>query len=303
MKLQTKPFVRWAGGKSQLLPQFANALPLQLFTCESPTYIEPFVGGGALLFYLLRRGIPFRHVVINDINKDLIQCYRLIRERPEALLVELKRLDRQHYELSSEEGRRNLYYAYREQYNHYGALRKEERAALFLYLNHTCFNGLYRVNREGKFNVPYASRKKPNIFNEKVIMADSEILNQVELTILNSNYECVEEYVRENTFVYLDPPYKPLNGTSYFKEYSNCPFEDKQQENLKVFCDRLTQRGAWLMLSNSDARNEDGSSYFEQLYNGYYYQRVQAPRLINAKPQGRSKLSEMLITNYKIYEQ
>lgn len=300
MMPHAKPFVKWAGGKSKLIPQLEAAFPPQIYTDPSITYIEPFVGGGAMLFHLLMdEHVRFSRIVINDINADLMNCYRTIKDSPQDLLKELRRIEQLHWHMHTETGKSELFYAHRDRYNSKLCTSECERAALFLYLNHTCFNGLYRVNVDGAFNVPYGKRKKPVICNEERILADSEWLNSADITMLTGDYTQVESYVNDgHTFMYIDPPYKPLNSTSNFKEYSNAPFNDKEQEALKEFCDRVTSKGAALMLSNSDARDEAGDSYFKKLYEGYHCRHVYAPRSINPQAHVRKHLPEILITNY-----
>lgn len=294
-----KPFVKWAGGKGNLLQKLEALLPTDFDDLENVTYIEPFVGGGAMLFYMLQRHKCIRRAVINDINADLIRCYRLIANDPQILIDRLKNIENNYYSVDFP-ARKELFYAYRDQYNSEG-IHADERAALFIFLNHTCFNGLYRVNAAGKFNVPYGRYKKPVICNEELIMADHRLLNSVELVIRQAgDYKFVRQNLSRNhsNFVYFDPPYRPLNDTSSFKEYSNDPFDDIQQEELKEFCDRLSNQNCLIMLSNSDSKTENGDSYFEELYQGYRFERIMAPRFINANGEKREKLTEVVISNY-----
>lgn len=294
-----KPFVKWAGGKGNLLQKLEALLPANFDDLENVTYIEPFVGGGAMLFNMLQRHKCITRAVINDINADLIRCYELIARTPEVLIEHLNDIENNYYSVEYP-SRKELFYAYRDQYNSEG-IHPDERAALFIFLNHTCFNGLYRVNTAGKFNVPYGRYKKPVICNEELIMADHWLLNSVELVIRQpGDYKLVRQNLSRNNmnFVYFDPPYRPLNDTSSFKEYSNDPFEDRQQEELKNFCDRLSGQNCWIMQSNSDSKTENGDSYFEVLYEGYNIQRILASRFINADPEKRKKLTELVIRNY-----
>ena len=294
-----KPFVKWAGGKGNLLQKLEALLPTDFDDLENVTYIEPFVGGGAMLFHMLQRHKCIRRAVINDINADLIRCYQLIANDPQTLIERLKNIENNYYSVDFPT-RKELFYAYREQYNSEG-IHPDERAALFIFLNHTCFNGLYRVNAAGKFNVPYGRYKKPVICNEELIMADHRLLNSVELVIRQpGDYKLVRQNLSRNypNFVYFDPPYRPLSTTSSFKEYSNNPFEDRQQEELKHLCDRLSAQNCLIMQSNSDSKTEDGNSYFETLYEGYVIQRILASRFINADPEKRKKLTEVVIRNY-----
>lgn len=294
-----KPFVKWAGGKGNLLQKLEALLPTDFDDLKNVTYIEPFVGGGAMLFYMLQRHKCIKRAVINDINADLIRCYQLIANEPQTIIDRLKNIENNYYSVEFPT-RKELFYAYRDQYNSEG-IHPDERAALFIFLNHTCFNGLYRVNAAGKFNVPYGHYKKPVICNEELIMADHQLLNSIELVIRQpGDYKLVRQNLRRNhpNFVYFDPPYRPLSATSSFKEYSNNPFEDRQQEELKQFCDRLSTQNCLIMQSNSDSKTEDRNSYFEALYKGYDIQRVLASRFINADPEKRKKLTEVVIRNY-----
>jgi len=294
-----RPFVKWAGGKGNILHELEALLPTNFDDLENVTYIEPFVGGGAMLFHLLQKHKCVKKAVINDINPDLIHCYELIAKSPQTLIDRLKHLENNYYSVGFP-SRKELYYAYRDQYNSNG-IHPDERAALFILLNHTCYNGLFRVNTAGEFNVPYGRYKKPVICNEELIMADHQLLSSVELVIRQpGDYKLARQNLSRNgtNFFYFDPPYRPLNETSCFKEYSNNPFGDEQQEELKLFCDRLSKRGCLIMQSNSDSKNADGSSYFEHLYNDYSIRRIYAPRFINANPEKREKLTEIVIMNY-----
>lgn len=294
-----KPFVKWAGGKGNLLQKLEALLPTDFDDLENVTYIEPFVGGGAMLFHMLLHHKCITRAVINDINPDLIRCYQLIANNPQILIERLKDIENNYYSVDIS-ARKELFYAYRDQYNS-EEIHPDERAALFIFLNHTCFNGLYRVNAAGKFNVPYGRYKKPVICNEELIMADHLLLNSVELVIRQpGDYKLIRQNLRRShvNFVYFDPPYRPLSTTSYFKEYSNNPFEDRQQEELKHFCDRLSALDCLIMLSNSDSKDENDVCYFEKLYEGYYFSRILAPRFINANPKKRNELEEIVIRNY-----
>lgn len=298
-RIAAKPFVKWAGGKGSLLPRLEALLPADFDDLQGVTYVEPFVGGGAMLFHMLRNHRCIRKAVINDINSDLIRCYHLIANSPQELIDRLKVLEKNYYSVDFS-ARKELYYAYREQYNSEG-INPDERAALFIMLNHTCYNGLYRVNAAGKFNVPYGRYKKPVICNEELIMTNHRLLNSVELVIRPAgDYKLVLRNLspKHPNFVYLDPPYRPLSVTSSFREYSNSPFGDEQQEELKQFCDQLTDRRCLVMLSNSDSRTATGASYFENLYAGYDIQRVLAPRFIKANAEKREKQTEVVIRNY-----
>lgn len=298
-KIVAKPFVKWAGGKGNLLQQLEVLLPSNFDALQDVTYIEPFVGGGAMLFHMLQTHKCIKRVVINDINNDLIRCYELIVNSPLELIERLKLIEKNYYSVDVV-ARKEVFYAYRDMYNSEG-IHPDERAALFIFLNHTCYNGLYRVNASGKFNVPFGRYNKPVICNEKLIMVNHNLLSSVELIICTpGDYKLVYHNLSRKhiNFVYLDPPYRPISETSYFKEYSASPFGDEQQKELKLFCDKLSAQKCLVMLSNSDSRNEYGESFFEALYDGYSIQRFLAPRYINAKAEKRLNQTELVIRNY-----
>jgi DNA adenine methylase len=270
-------------------------LPADFDDLQNVTYIEPFVGGGAMLFHMLQNHKNIKRVVINDINKDLIRCYQLIKKDPQALIDILYPMEQQFYE-KGEEDRKAFFYEIRQHYNTH-KIHEDLRAAYFIFLNHTCFNGLYRENGSGGFNVPFGRYKNPKICNVDVIMADHKVLSKVD--IICGDYKNILSHLGKGyNFIYLDPPYRPLLGSDNFKQYSKSGFGDPEQVELKVFCDRLSGRGCHLMLSNSDSTNEDGTSYFETLYEGYTFGKVLAPRFINAYADKREKQTEVLITNY-----
>ncbi len=295
-----KPFVRWAGGKGSLVKMLATHLPADFSDKENVTYIEPFVGGGAMLFYMLSSFPNIRRVVINDVNADLILCYRLIKDNPQMLIKQLKKIENMYFQLQTMEEKSIFYYNMRCKYNN-NISNKNERAACFIFLNKTCFNGLYRVNASGKFNVPFGKYKKPNICDEILIMIDHDILKDVE--ILDGNYSQISKHLgTDYNFIYLDPPYRPLSGTAYFKEYSRSVFDDKEQEKLKTFCDELTTKGCQIMLSNSNSMDE-GEPYFAKLYKDYYIDQIKTIRYINAHVGKREKETELLIMNYNYNEQ
>lgn len=294
-----KPFIKWAGGKGNLIQQLEKLLPNDFDQQDKVTYIEPFVGGGAMLFHMLQQHKCIKKAVINDINSDLIRCYQLIANSPQFLIERLEEIEQNFYGVSPT-ARKETYYAYRDRYNSEG-VHPDERAALFIFLNHTCYNGLYRVNARGKFNVPFGRYKNPVICNRELIMKDHQLLSSVELIIRQpGDYKWIYRNLSRThrNFIYFDPPYRPLSGTSYFKEYSNSPFGDEQQIELKEFCDMVSNRGCQIMLSNSDSKIENDESFFENLYEGYHFERVYASRFINAQSEKRVKLTEVVIRNY-----
>lgn len=295
MKMLAKPFVKWAGGKGNLLTILESQLPDDFDTQESVTYMEPFVGGGAMLFHMLNTHKNIKRALINDINEDLIRCYRLVKENPQKLIELLEFLEQKYNDLS-EESRKDFFYEIRDKYNN-ASLDMDQRAAHFIFLNQTCFNGLYRENACGSFNVPFGRYKRPKICNKDVILADHKALSKVEI-ICGEYHELLLHLEGDYCFLYLDPPYRPLLGSDNFNKYSKSDFGDHEQNKLKLFCDDLSAQECKLMLSNSDSLNEDGSSYFETLYEGYTFNRILAPRFINAYAERREKQKEVLIKNY-----
>lgn len=299
MNAEAKPFLKWAGGKGQLLSQLHEHLPVELFQQEF-TYVEPFVGGGAMLFHMLRVFPNMKKVVVNDINPHLITAYRVIKEQPFELINRLASLEKEYYSLDEGE-RKNYYLIIRKIYNE-TLLDEIERTKYLLFLNRTCFNGLYRVNAEGKFNVPYGKYVRPTICNRETIMVDSELLNRSNVVILNGDYEQTIDYIgRGLNFFYFDPPYRPLNATSSFNTYAKGAFNDNEQIRLANFCKDLNRFShvKW-MLSNADcsAKNSD-DTFLENIYADFHIHRVVASRAINANPAKRGKLTELLIKNYE----
>ncbi len=293
---EAKPFIKWAGGKRQLIPTLEKSLPYKFSEIEDLTYIEPFVGGGAMLFFLLRKFSNIKRAIINDLNSNLIIAYNTVRDNPEGLVYELSKVQEEYFNISDEKQRKDFYLSMRNRFNA-GNLSKVENTALLIFLNRTCFNGLYRVNANGEFNVPFGKYKNPKICDAETIYADSELLQMVE--ILNGDFEQTEPYLTENTFVYLDPPYRPLDATSSFNAYAKEPFNDLEQVRLKKYVDRLSFKRCFLMLSNSDCKGRNPEdSFFDDLYKDYIIERVYASRYINANPQKRGRLTELLIRNY-----
>ena len=289
-----KPFIKWAGGKTQLLTQFENILPHNLEEAEHFTYIEPFVGGGAMLFHMLQKYTNIGRVIINDIN--LITAYRVIRDTPERLITDLKMLQREFRQNSNEEARKEYFLRIRKSYNE-DTHNDVTNTAMFIFLNRTCFNGLYRVNSKGYFNVPFGKYTNPTICDEELLLEDSKILQNVE--ILCGDYTLIERYVDNNTFIYFDPPYRPLSTTSSFTSYSKENFDDTEQTRLAHFFARLSRYGCKMMLSNSDccAQNPN-DTFFENLYGNFIIDKVHASRFVNAIPSKRGKLTEILVRNY-----
>ena len=296
-KLQAKPFVKWAGGKSQLIPSIGKLLPAEICSCANMTYIEPFVGGGAMLFWALGNLQNIEKAIINDINSDLTKTYETIRDNASELILELKRIEKEYKFLTLEESRKEYYLSQRKRFNT-KQLDNVENSTLFIFLNRTCFNGLYRVNSKGLFNVPFGRYTNPTICDENTILADSELLQKVE--ILTGDFEQTLSHATQNTLFYFDPPYKPLSRTSSFNSYAKEEFNDNEQIRLKHFCDKLDERNYTWILSNSDVKSSDPTNdFFDDLYSDYKIERVWASRSVNANPEKRGKLTELLITNYQ----
>jgi DNA adenine methylase len=295
LKNNAKPFLKWAGGKTQLIESIELKLPKNIINKEF-TFIEPFVGGGAVLFWMIRTFPTLKNVVINDINKDLIDCYKTIKYDVNDLIKTLEEWEKEYNHLSiTKEEKKQNYYAKRNLYNE----RKSSQlvqSALFIFLNRTCFNGLYRVNKKNKFNVPQGSYVKPQICNRENLLAVSEALQRVE--ILNGDYSKTIHKASNNTLFYIDPPYKPLDNTSSFTSYSNIEFNDAEQIRLKKFCEELDRKGHKWILSNSDLKGKNPENvFFDDLYAEFNINRVLAKRSINSNPSKRGLLTELLITN------
>ena len=290
-----KPFLKWAGGKTQLINDIAKAIPNN-FKNEEFTYVEPFVGSGAVLFWMLNNFPNLEKAIINDINEDLINTYKTIASKPNELISILNILQNEFHSLeNNEEEKKRYYYQKRELYN----LRKEEQSgqsALFIFLNRTCFNGLYRVNRKNEFNVPMGSYRNPTICDKENIIAVNNALQKVE--ILSGDFEQTFDFAKENSLFYFDPPYKPLSETSSFNSYAKDDFNDSEQIRLRDFCEKLDKENYSWVLSNSDVKGKDHTdNFFDDLYADFKIERVDAKRSINANPEKRGMLKELLITN------
>ncbi len=302
---QAKPFVKWAGGKTQLLEEIRKHYPSHI-----EKYCEPFVGGGAVLFDVLQKAHP-EQVLINDINNELINTYIQVKNNCDALIEQLSELQTQYRNQTLEENR-NLFYEKRDRFNELKLDESNkvivgldptifhkinlEKTALFIFLNKTCFNGLYRVNKKGDFNVPFNSAKNPLLCDEENLRACSALLQNVKITC--GDYKNCKDFCDEKTFVYIDPPYRPLTKTAAFTSYSENGFGDKEQIELEKFVADISKNGAKVLLSNSDPKNVDESDeFFDELYSGFDIERISAARMINSNAEKRGKVNELLITN------
>ena len=267
-----KPFLKWAGGKGQLIEEIEKFYP---FNDKINKYAEPFIGGGAVLFDILNK-YDLKNIYISDINKELLNCYTVIKENVALLITLLKRMEIEF--LDKIEDERKIYY-----------------------YSKTCFNGLYRVNKKGDFNVPMGNYKMPKICDEENLINISQKLKNV--NIVYGDYKNSYNFIDENTFVYFDPPYRPLNKTASFTSYTEFSFEDREQKELSEYFELLNKKNAKLLLSNSDPKNENiDDDFFDELYKNFIIKRVKSQRAINSKGTNRGKITEILVSNIKIKE-
>ena len=292
------PFLKWAGGKGQLLSILNSNFPKELINGKIDTYIEPFVGGGAVFFDIVNR-FDIKKAHLFDINKDITMLYSIVKEDVEALITILEQLSENFIGLDREK-REQFFHTIRTAYNSPQDLSHHknliERCAQTLFLNRTCFNGLYRVNKRGFFNVPFGKYDNPAIINAEKLRSASKALKIA--SIEQGDFSDIKKYITDKTFIYYDPPYRPLNSTSNFKSYSNIDFDDVQQKRLALFFKEMDKRGVLQLLSNSDPTNYEDDPFFDTLYADFHIQRIQAKRLINSKAEKRGSLSEILVRNY-----
>jgi DNA adenine methylase len=274
-KFLISPIVKWVGGKRQLL---AEIMPLINKSCS--TYVEPFIGGGAVFFELQPK-----KAIINDYNSELINVYLTIKSNPDELITELEKHERNNTE--------DYFYELRavDRSPEYATMTNVQKAARVIYLNKTCYNGLYRVNAAGQFNSPYGKYKNPNIVNATTIKGMSKYLNKANVDIRQGDYRDALKGLRKGAFVYLDPPYMPISTSSSFTGYTENGFSYEQQKALKRECDKLRDKGISFLQSNSDCPE------IRDLYSEYEIKTVQAKRSINSKSNKRGEISEVLIYN------
>lgn len=294
-----KPFLKWAGGKTQLLNKIHQELPNDIDKCS--LYVEPFVGAGSVFLSFISNEM-FEEYIINDINEKLINLYKTIRDNLDEFLIEIELLKEEYLSCNPEE-KSNLFYKIRNEFN----TEKDDNiksAVYFLFLNKTGFNGLYRENLKGEFNVPWGKYESPSFFDESQIREISRLLNlknsknENRVKILNYKFEDLEKYINPNTFIYMDPPYRPISKGG-FNNYNKSSFNDDSQIKLAQFYKNLDSKGVRIMLSNSDPKNLDvEDNFFDDLYENFNIQRVYAKRSINSNGSKRGNISELLITNY-----
>lgn len=303
-KFEAKPFLKWAGGKTQLLNEIEAILP-DIFTKSKKIdfYFEPFVGGGAVFFYLVSN-YNIKEAFLYDINKELILTYNVIKNDPDGLINHLYCLQGK-FLPEDQEGRKEFFMKIRKRFNedlkefnfeNYNS-KHILRASYTIFLNKTCFNGLFRLNKKGEFNVPMGRYKNPRICDENNINNVSKALKIAK--IFNASFIESEKLINSKSLVYLDPPYRPLNKTSNFTSYSEFEFNDKEQIELAHYFDRITEIGAYGILSNSDPKNEDkNDNFFDDLYSTYNIRRIKAKRFINRDSKKRGVINEILVKNY-----
>ena len=298
-----RPFLKWAGGKTQLLFEFQKRFPQGLKNGEITHYVEPFVGSGAVFFYVTEK-FSFDQCTICDANEELILTYRVIKDSTRELVETLGALESE-YLSKGETDREPHFYAVRAAFNRnkpgitFDTVQPAwvERAAQVIFLNRTCFNGLFRMNRKGEFNVPFGKYKNPRILHEENLTDVATVLKNTR--ILHGDFSSCRPFINAQTFVYLDPPYRPLNDTSFFNTYGKDGFSDADQKRLAEFYRELDKAGAQCMLSNSDPQNENPTdTFFDTMYSGFTIDRVPARRLINSKASGRGEINELVIMNY-----
>ena len=300
-RIECKPFIKWVGGKGQLLPEINKLYPVELGKTINK-YAEIFIGGGAVLFDILSK-YKLDEVYISDKNLELINTYKSIRDNVDILIKSLKEMEEEYIPLDNE-NRKIYYYEKRQEYNNLKIDIEEnniEKASLFIFLNKTCFNGLYRVNKKGEFNVPMGAYKNPKICDEENLKNVSMALKNVK--IIYADYRESEDFIDEKTFVYIDPPYRPLNITSSFTSYTENDFSDKEQRELAEYINVLNKKGAKIVISNSDPKNNNiDDNFFDELYKNYNINRVKATRMLNSNASLRGAINELLIINYERIE-
>ena len=294
-----KPFLKWAGGKRQLLDEISSRFPTNIEDCS--TYVEPFVGGGAVLFHLLKH-YEFDEVHIFDINPELTLCYEMLKKCAKQVWNQLNSMVDEYPPHGTQE-RKSYYYAMRTSWNEgvselhsMSEPNKVKRVAQTIFINKTCFNGLFRVNSKGEFNVPLGSYKNPSFPTEADLLEVQRALKNVKIHL--GSFEEAKKYIDTNTFVYFDPPYRPLSATSHFVSYTKGSFDDDDQKKLAAFVQDISEAGAKFILSNSDPKNTvPDDAFFDDLYSDFSIDRIQCNRAINSNPNKRGAVTELLIGN------
>jgi len=299
-----KPFLKWAGGKTQLLQKFSDYFPQELKNGKIENYYEPFLGSGAVFFFI-KQNYPIKKAFLTDINEELILTFNVVKSDVTELIEELKSIKEKYISLKQNE-QELFFYHIRDTYNqnktnidfnNYSP-KWISRAAQMIFLNKTCFNGLFRLNRKGEFNVPFGRYKNPKILNEENLLRCSEELQIADIFL--TDFENIKDYITSKSFIYFDPPYRPISKTSSFTSYSKFDFNDDDQIRLANLFKDLGVNGNKLMLSNSDPKNENPlDNFFDEQYKSFTIRRVKAVRMINCKGDKRGAINELIITNYK----
>jgi DNA adenine methylase len=301
--IKAKPFLKWAGGKTQLLEQFSLFFPTELKNGSLKNYYEPFLGGGAVFFFIAQN-YPIKKAYLSDVNEDLVLAFSVVQQNVFELMDELTLLKNEYIKRDNHE-REKYFYKIRELFNservkidfNKYSTNWIPRAAKLIFLNKTCFNGLFRLNRKGEFNVPFGRYKNPGILDQENLVSASRVLEIAEIFL--TDFENIKNKINDDFFIYFDPPYRPISITSSFTSYSKYNFTEEDQKRLAQFYGELGVNGNKLMLSNSDPKNENPSDhFFEKLYEKFNIIRVQANRMINCNGDKRGKINELLILNY-----
>lgn len=302
--VSVKPFLKWAGGKykaSKIIEQYLPSPIKKSKVIEH--YFEPFVGGGGLFFYLITHGYSINNAYINDINKELILTYNVVKNDVDSLISYLSDMENEFIPLSQED-RKSFYQEIRNEFNKnlvdfdYDNYSEEHiiRASHVIFMNKTCFNGLFRVNKKGEFNVPIGRYKKPTICDVSNLKRVSCVLEKTEIN--NGDYQYIKDLIEDNSLIYFDPPFRPLTKTSSFTSYSDKPFGDYEQKKLSKFYQKISGENRYVILSNSDPKNiDENDNFFDDLYSEFDIHRIEVPRSINSNGKKRGKISELLITN------
>lgn len=299
-----RPFIKWAGGKGQLIETLASFLPPEMKSGKIKKYAEPFIGGGSLFFYIAQEYTSIESYYISDLNEEIILAYKTIKHDVKSVIDELQSLEKIFYSLNQIE-QKEFYYQIRSNFNcersktnfHNFEPGWIKRTSMLIFLNRTCYNGLFRVNSKGLFNVPFGDYKNPKICDKENLLAVSYVLQNAEIKC--GDFTLSNEFIDENSFVYFDPPYRPISKTSNFTSYSKYNFDESEQIRLAHYFYSLSAIGAKLMLSNSDPTNENPQDrFFENLYKDFKIRRVDASRMINCNGKRRGKIRELVITNY-----
>lgn len=306
--MTARPIWKWAGSKRQLISELNTYLIPLMNSGNINTYIEPFIGAGALMWSVIGN-YKLDTVYFGDMNGELITLYKMIKDSPDELSSRLVKLADEFLKDDNQERQQKMFYKYRDEYNKlmdkypdsdYTGQDAIELSAIFMFLNRTCFNGLYRVNKSGHFNVPCGKYKNPPIDQTAQIKENSKLLNSIpNLTIAHAGYEKCLDLIDDKTFVYFDPPYRPITSSSAFTAYVASGFNDENQKELAQFCKEVDKRGGKFMLSNSDPHNEDpNDDFFDELYKDFTIERVSASRAINSDGKKRGKINEILVQNF-----